>query len=176
MPIKIRKCRAEYWMEILELYQRVVATPGGLARTPDEITGVYVKEFQRKAHETGLSMIALSGMQIVGEVHAYKLNPRVFDHVLSDLTIAVHPDFQGQGVGRSLFTGFLQEIENHRPDILRVELISRESNLRAIQFYESLGFKQEGRFEQRIDRGDGTFEADIPMAWINPGFRRKNPL
>lgn len=172
MQVKLRKSRPEYWMELLDLYRNVASYPGGLARTADELIGEYIRQFQKKAQETGISLIALSGMKIVGEIHAYKLDPKVFSHVLTELTIAVHPDFQGMGVGKALFTGFLKEVENLRSDILRVELISRESNLKAIRFYESLGFKQEGRFEQRIARGDGTFEADIPMAWINPNFRR----
>lgn len=173
MSILIIECKPEYWEEVLFLYQNVAAIPGGLARTPDEISGEYVREFQRKAKETGLSLIVLSGMDIVAEIHAHKLQPLVFSHVLSDLTIAVHPDFQGKGVGRTLFSAFLEELATSRPDILRVELISSESNVQAIRFYESLGFKKEGRFEQRIDRGDGTFEADIPMAWINPNFSKR---
>ncbi len=173
MTIKIKKSRAAYWPEILDLYMAVANSPGGLARTEDEISGEYVNSFLKKSEKTGLSLIAYDSLTIVGEIHAYRLDPKVFSHVLSELTIAVHPDFQGIGVGRLLFEGFLSEIETNRPDILRVELIARESNLKAIRFYESLGFKQEGRFEQRIDRGDGTFEADIPMAWINPGFHRK---
>lgn len=173
MSILIRECKPEYWEEVLLLYQKVAAIPGGLARTPGEISEEYVREFQRKAKESGLSLIALSGMSFVGEIHAHKLQPLVFSHVLSELTIAVHPDFQGKGVGKALFSAFLEEVATSRPDILRVELISRESNVKAIRFYESLGFKKEGRFEQRIDRGDGTFEADIPMAWINPNFSKK---
>jgi len=52
-----------------------------------------------------------------------------------------------------------------RPDIQRVELISRESNRKAILFYESLGFRQEGEFVSRIRNVDGSLESDIPMAW-----------
>lgn len=173
MNVKIKKGQVADWPEILEVYKSVAKSPGGLARTADELTGEYVILFQKRAKETGLSLIALSGMDIVGEIHAHKLQPQVFSHVLSELTIAVHPDFQGKGVGKALFSAFLEEVATSRPDILRVELISRESNLKAIRFYESLGFKQEGRFEQRIDRGDGTFEADIPMAWINTRFGQK---
>lgn len=173
MTIRIKRSIVAYWPEILALYKTVANSPGGLARSVDEISGEYVNSFLKKSEKTGLSLIAYDSLTIVGEIHAYRLDPKVFSHVLSELTIAVHPDFQGMGVGRLLFEGFLREIETNRPDILRVELIARESNLKAIRFYESLGFKQEGRFEQRIDRGDGTFEADIPMAWINPGYHRK---
>jgi ribosomal protein S18 acetylase RimI-like enzyme len=53
-----------------------------------------------------------------------------------------------------------------RTDILRVELIARESNQRAIEFYRTLGFVEEGRFGNRIRNIDNSYEADIPMAWV----------
>jgi len=40
-----------------------------------------------------------------------------------------------------------------------------------LKFYEMLGFIKEGRFEKRIASDGGGFEADIPMAWFNPGYR-----
>jgi ribosomal protein S18 acetylase RimI-like enzyme len=43
--------------------------------------------------------------------------------------------------------------------------IARESNQKALAFYQSLGFVREGRLEGRI-RGAGGPEADIPMAWL----------
>lgn len=172
MDPKIEKSRIENWPEILDLYRKVALISGNLARSSEEISGEYVKNFLKKSHETGLSLIAFDSMNIIGEIHAYKLEPRVFSHVLSELTVAIHPDFQGKGLGRALFSAFLAEVETTRPEILRVELISRESNLKAIQFYESLGFQREGRLEKRIGLGDGFFEADIPMGWINPRFEK----
>jgi len=75
-------------------------------------------------------------------------------------------------VGRMIFTHLQDLIINDRPDILRVELISRETNLKAISFYESLGFKREGKLEKRISYIENEFEADIPMAWFNPNFKK----
>ena len=56
-------------------------------------------------------------------------------------------------------------VEGHL-EVLRIELISRESNRKAIQFYESLGFRREGEFGSRIRNVDCSLESDIPMAWI----------
>jgi ribosomal protein S18 acetylase RimI-like enzyme len=50
--------------------------------------------------------------------------------------------------------------------ILRVELIARESNDKAIQFYKSMGFEIEGCFRNRIDGNLGCLENDIPMGWL----------
>lgn len=172
MDAKIKKSKIEYWPEILALYRQVAQISGNLARSSEEISGEYVKNFLKKSQSTGISLIAFTGMNIVGEIHAYKLDLKVFSHVLSELTIAVHPDFQGKGIGRALFSTLLDEIKTSRREILRVELISRESNKKAIRFYESLGFRQEGRLENRIDSSGGIFEADIPMGWINPDFKK----
>ena len=39
----------------------------------------------------------------MGEIHATRIGPRQFSHVLTELTIAVHPDIQGRGVGSRRF-------------------------------------------------------------------------
>ena len=159
----------------------------------------------------------------MGEIHCYKAGIACFDHLLGDLTIAVDPDYQGQGVGKALFMAVLTEVQENRKDILRIELLTGEANKRAIAFYQSLGFVIEGRMPNRYRLGpadlahlaappapgtfgttsapdtfgttstpdiQGTtttpdnhrttsspafFDADIPMAWINPNFAAPAP-
>jgi len=157
--------------QITALYRAVAAVPGGLARTSGEIDEHYVGHNLRASLQRGVCRIARIDGKIVGEIHAYRPGLTVFSHVLSDLTIAVSPDYQGRGLGRALFRSLLAEVVANQPDIRRVELIARESNERAIQFYESLGFKKEGRMEGRIRSVAGGFEADIPMAWMRDQAR-----
>ena len=75
------------------------------------------------------------------------------------------------GIGKALFSTFLNEIKNLYPSILRVELITRESNKKGISLYKNLGFIEEGRFEKRILPETHILEADIPMVWFNPNFQ-----
>jgi ribosomal protein S18 acetylase RimI-like enzyme len=154
--------------EILVLYRTVAAIEGGLARTASEITNDYVENFLHKSVESGIMVVArdLKNGNLIGEIHGYHLTPKVFAHLLGELTIAVHPDWQGVGVGGALFTEFMRQVKENRPDVLRVELIARESNQKALEFYEKLGFKIEGRMVNRIRSVAGGFEADIPMAWL----------
>ncbi len=161
----IRKTRAEDVEGIYTLYRRVARIPGGLARYEDEISLSYVEGFVRSSVERGLSLVVDIEGRIVGELHAYRPGLRVFDHVLSDLTICIDPEFQGRGLGRLLFREYLKTVEREMKNILRVELIARESNKRAIEFYKSLGFVVEGSFAGRIRGVAGELEADIPMAW-----------
>jgi len=151
---------------LLDLYRKVAAFPGGLSRLEAEITPDYIQNFLSASMARGLIFVAVSSSaEIAGEIHAYSPGQYCFAHVLSELTIAVDPRAQGVGVGRKLLQTLMQEIERNLPDILRVELIARASNEKAILFYESLGFEREGEFRNRIKNVDGTIESDIPMAW-----------
>ncbi|MBC3880938.1 GNAT family N-acetyltransferase [Undibacterium sp. LX40W] len=163
---QIRHAQLEDAPGIRQLYQAVARIEGGIARVENEINEEYVQHNLSSGLSKGVCLVAVQGQDIIAEVHAYPPFPRVFAHVLSDLTIAVHPDFQGVGVGRAIFTQLLTTVREQQPHIFRVELIARESNQKAIRFYQSLGFEIEGAMKGRIRRPDGNFEADIPMAWL----------
>ena len=164
--MNIRQTKPDDARDVYKLYRKVAATPGGLARLENEITEAYVHDFLEKSYDSGMSVIAVfSGGQIVGEIHAYCPRLFCFSHVLTDLTVVVDPDFRNQGIAKALFEQLFKEIDENRKHIERVELISRESNSVAIKFYESLGFKKEGKLEGRIKNVDGTIESDVPMGW-----------
>jgi len=159
--------------KIVKLYKAVARIPGLLARQEDEMTEEYVSHFVKKSLEDGLIIVgALEEKpdELIAEVHGYRPGLRNFNHVLGDVTFLVHPDHQGKGIGRTIFTIFLEEIGTRFTNIGKVELITGESNLKAIGFYQSMGFMIEGRMEMRFRKPDGMFEADIPMGWVNPGF------
>jgi ribosomal protein S18 acetylase RimI-like enzyme len=158
---------------LVKLYKIVARTEGGIARLEDEITEGYVKGFIEKSLDNGLIIVGEhpnDSNELIAAIHAYKPAIRVFDHVLTDLTIVAHPEFQGKKIGRTILTIFLEEISRNRPDVGRVELIARETNKKAIQLYQSLGFLIEGRLEMRIKTSDRHYEADIPMGWQNPNY------
>jgi len=157
---------------ILSLYKKVSGYSDGLARRLEEMTEEYVSEFVAQAHLNGFQIVAEEPEShlIIGEIHCYKLAPKAFSHILGELTIAVDPDYQDKGIGKTLFQALLKEVTENRKDILRIELITRESNKKAIAFYQSLGFVIEGRLVNRIMSGGGGFEADIPMSWMNPNY------
>jgi len=157
---------------IFNLYKKSSKIIGGIARTESEITEEYIQTNLKKSIDNGICLVIenLNNHQIIAEIHCYKLIPSVFNHILSELTVIVDYEYQNQGLGKLLFSSLLETVQKKRTDILRIELIVRESNLRAIKFYEKLGFKIEGRFEKRIDNGTKNFEADIPMAWFNKNY------
>ena len=151
----------------VSLYRTVAAVPGsGLARQSDEISQDYVEGFLTRATSSGLSLGAFVAGKLVGEIHATRLGPRQFDHVLTDLTVAVHPDAQGGGVGTRLFGALFKAATRLAGPVTRIELVARSGNGAALRLYERLGFRPEGRFQARVALADGRVEDDIPMARI----------
>ena len=167
--VVIRAATPSDFAQIRALHVSVATLSGGIARYADEITDEYVNEFIARSLNNGVIVVAedSASRAIVGELHAYPYGLRRLAHVLTSLTIVVHPDNQGQGVGRQLFETLLREVREDRPDILRVELIVQESNEHARRLYESVGFRVEGRLTDGIiSTKTGLPETDLPMAWL----------
>jgi ribosomal protein S18 acetylase RimI-like enzyme len=165
--MRIRSASLDDHGDLLQLYKRVSSIPGGLARLSHEIDDAYIDALLGNSTARGICLVAETGTNgLQAEIHAYTPIPSCFSHVLSELTIAVDPDAQGKGLGRRIFEAFMLIVETTRPKVLRVELIARESNTKAIQFYETLGFVIEGRMKDRIASIGGGYESDIAMAWL----------
>jgi len=159
--------------KLVALYKAVAREAGGIARLEHEVTEDYVKEFLTKSLASGLIIVGEhpeDPERLVAAMHGYKAGIKIFEHVLGDVTVVVHPEFQGKKVGKTLMMIFLDEIVRNRPDIGKVELFTGEGNQRAMALYQSLGFRIEGRFEMRVRTPDKNYEADIPMGWQNPNF------
>lgn len=172
IPFVVRKAKPEDLNAIADLYRSVARQGGGIARGESEITEAYVRNFTEKAQQNGFQVVCCDeNKALIGELHCYPPEPGAFAHVLGELTVVVSPGFQGQGIGKKMFQTLLDLVRRERPGTLRVELITRESNKKAIKRYQSLGFVIEGRLEKRILGADGQLEADIPMAWFNPDIR-----
>lgn len=65
-------------------------------------------------------------------------------------TIAIHPDYQGRGLGRYLLQKLLEMAREQEYALLEV----RPSNRRAIRLYESFGFRAIGRRKRYYRNGE----------------------
>lgn len=170
MDLKIINAGLEHKGALLALYKIVAKISDGIIRNEDEIDEEFVVDFLEKSINNGLILIGMIDGKIVGEIHAYKPNIYAFQHMFTDLTIVVSPDNQWQGIGRMLFESFLNNVEKNFTHIKRIELYTREHNTKNVQFYESLGFINEGRQKDKIFIKSSTFETPIHMAWFNPRY------
>ncbi len=173
MPISIRPAKVEDYSHLISLYKEVASKSGGIIRIDNEINFDYVNMFIENSMKKGLSLVAEFDSRIVAEIHAYTPDIYAFRHMLSDLTIVVHPEYQNQGIGKKLFRRFLEIVQREFRHILRIELYVREENTPIVKFYESLGFKNEGRHKDKILNAADELETPLHMAWFNPNFLGK---
>ena len=106
-----RLARAADKDAVIKLYRAVAQTIGGIAREESEITDGYVENFMLRSSSSGIELVVdhpEKKNELIGKIHCYKPGPEVFRHILSDLTIVIHPQFQGKGVGKYSFNIFLR--------------------------------------------------------------------
>ena len=171
MSLSIRKATIEDYPQLILLYKEVASKSGGIIRIDDEIDFDYVNMFLENSTKNGLSLVAEVDSSIVAEIHAYTPEIFAFRHMLSDLTIVVHPEYQNKGIGKKLFKAFLKKVQDEFRHILRIELYVREENKPIVKFYESLGFINEGRQKNKILNASNELETPLHMAWFNPGYK-----
>lgn len=152
--------------KILELYQIVAGSDNGLARTSEEFSLEFVSDFLTNSWANGLSLVGEIEGKIIAEIHGFKMQTKCFSHCLSNLIIAVHPNYHGQGIGRKIFEEFLLKIRKNHLQISRVELMVCSTNLKAISLYKSLGFMVEGVLKNRIKNSDSSFADDLMMGLL----------
>ena len=161
MDWSISPLRLEDTEALLQLHWRVATISGGIIRSAAEIDLSYMTKTVVATVEKGLGFCVRSVEDpalIFGAIHAYRSGPQAFRHILADLTIVVDPEWQGRGLGRLLFSSFMESVQNSLPDILRVELFVRENHKKAIRLYESFGFVQEGVQRHKIYNQEGKLE------------------
>lgn len=169
VDVIIRKGTMDDESAIFQIYKKLSGEQKFLARTADEITENYVHEIVLNAVQTGLVLVAQVQNQVIGTMIKCKGSIKTFAHVLHGGFVIVDSDFQNQGIGRLLIASFLQEVQENRPDILRVELLSIASNP-AVYLYQKCGFLEEARFAQKRLNHQGKLEDDLLLVWFNPAY------
>lgn len=169
---QIRFLKANDKEKLYKLYKDVATQKGGISRSVNEINENYIKSIIDNSLGNGVSFVMDNEdeSEIISEIHCEHIGPAQFSHVLTNVTVLVNQNYQGKGLGKQIFKHLLNYLEQKRPDILRLELLTRESNTKAIKFYEKLGFKIEGKFENRVLLSNNKFESDIAMAWFNKNY------
>ncbi len=110
-PVEIRYATLDDLEAIRALYHAVTLQGSGIARKTAEVTDQYIRSFIRKSLEQGNH----PGSPAIESVESWwrkctrpAWTPKVFNHVLSDLTIVVHPAFQEYGIGPEYLPGIAE--------------------------------------------------------------------
>lgn len=83
-----------------------------------------------------------------------------------EINIAVHPDYQRQGIGRALIAAIKQHAAQYGIRKLRLRALS--CNAPALAFYRKCGFREEGRLREEFYLG-GRYVDEVYMSCMLNG-------
>lgn len=163
LEISIRQARVEDAPVLAAAERAITATPGFLVSQPHEVND---ERFAQKiaalaVADNGHYVVAEHAGQVVGHAMLDPLPFAAVRHVVH-LTLAVHPGWQGRGVGRALLAHLIAWAKA-APAVEKIELHVRASNTAAQALYLSLGFTEMGRWQRRVKIAPGQYLADVAM-------------
>ena len=161
--VTIRPARVADAPVLAEAERAIAATPGLLVSQPAELSD---EKFAQKiaaldGADNGRYLVAESAGQIVGHGLLDPLPLAAVRHVVH-LTLAVHPGWQGRGVGRALLAQLI-EWAMAAPAVEKIELHVRSSNAAAQALYRKLGFTEIGRLQRKVKIAPGQYVDDVAM-------------
>jgi RimJ/RimL family protein N-acetyltransferase len=161
--IKIEAARPEDVYGLVRLMQ--VCAPHGLLRKPDEINNDFIKNKLPVAGRKWF-FVAWSEAAPIGIVWGQVYDQYRLRQCVGELSLAVHPLAQSNGIGRTLMTHLIESIKQNSPQIRRIELMCNPHNTKAVALYKSLGFEKEGLLKARVISDDGQPMDDLQMGLI----------
>jgi putative acetyltransferase len=102
-------------------------------------------------------LVALVDGQVVGQL-GLDIEPAARRRDVGSFGMAVHDDYQGQGVGSALMAAMIELADNWL-GLRRLELEVWADNAAAIHLYEKFGFETEGRGRQYARRAGELVDA-----------------
>ena len=137
--VVVRAARAADYEDLCEVY----ACPGvvrGTLQLPYVSMDIRRKRLEEPAPDRYTLVAEIDG-RVVGSLGLHRRRDRLA-HVAS-LGMAVHDDYQGQGIGTALMEAAIDMADNWL-NLKRVELDVFTDNARAIHLYKNFGFEIEG--------------------------------
>ena len=123
-------------------------------------------DFHQRVDPQGCKLVALAAGEVIGFAGLHVQHPTLRRSHVRALAIAVAPQGQGRGIGRTLMTRLLDWADNWS-GVLRIELVVHAENDRAIALYRGLGFVEEGKHKAYALK-NGRYVDSISMARLHP--------
>ncbi len=145
----------------------VFASTDQLLNTVEEYTitidseKIWINNFLQNPNS--IALVAELNNQIVGMLFFVSQTKKKNSHT-GEFGVNVHPDFRSLGIGKAL-TEYLIDWAKAHAQIEKVSLQVFATNDKAIQLYNRLGFKEEGRFPKAIKQDNGVY-ADIIQMYL----------
>lgn len=128
MSVKIEKMEVHHLEQVLEIEQRSFPVPWSRQAF----------EFELTRNEFAYYLVLLDSEQVIGYAGMWVVIDE--GHITN---VAVHPDWRGRGLGRTLLEELIRQAR--QKGVVRMTLEVRQSNQVARHLYRALGFVESGR-------------------------------
>jgi len=152
--------------ELLETVKTIMATSSHLLTTAEEFNVTVEREEQMIKdflnHPNKVMIVPKVDGKIVGMMDFSGGHRSRIAHQ-GEFGMSVHPDFQGQGIGRLMLEELIRWT-TAQPNIETIRLKVHSKNKNAIALYEAMNFRVEGREIRGVKLEDQSYDDVIGMA------------
>ncbi len=163
----IEQPTSEHADELINYSKKIFSSTDQVLTTPEEYSMTVDNEIEwikiLNNNPNSLLLIAKLNSAIIGFLFFISNSKKKASHT-GEFGVSVHPDHQGQGVGKRLIETLLQWARKNS-QIEKVVLQVFATNKKAIELYKKIGFIEEGRHIKAIKQPDGTY-VDIVQMFI----------
>lgn len=149
MEIQIIPFVRHHWAEVAEIYRL-----GLLTRNATFETEVPPFEIWDQKFHPHLRWVAISAGKVAGWAALMPVSARKVYAGVAEVSIYIHPDFLGQGIGKKLMEHLITESEKAGIWTLYASLFPE--NTASIRLHESSGFRKIG-YREKIAQLDGIW-------------------
>jgi len=147
--LQLRRLEQADWPQVAEIYDAGIATGNATFETTPPSWASWDAE-----HLPDLRFVATDSEEIVGWVAANSVSDRCSYAGVVEDSVYVHPDHQGQGIGRLLLGALIQASET--AGIWTIQCGIFPENTASLALHQTCGFRIIGRRE-RLVKLNGTW-------------------
>ncbi|HTJ48594.1 MAG TPA: GNAT family N-acetyltransferase [Cyclobacteriaceae bacterium] len=149
----IRIFNSDDWSSVSEIYKHGLLTRNATFETEVPTFDVWIKKFH-----SHLLWVAINNNEVVGWAGLQPVSVRKVYEGVNEITIYVHPDYAGQGIGSMLMDQLITESE--KAGIWSLYASIFPENKSSIQLHLKFGFREIG-YRERIAQLDGVWRNTV---------------
>jgi len=153
MNLSIRNFREGDWKGVSEIYKHGLATRLATFETEMPSFQDWIKKFQK-----GLLWVAVIDSEVAGWAGLQPVSSRQVYQGVAEVTIYLHPDHTGKGIGSKLMTWLIEESEKAGIWTLYASIFPE--NVASIRLHRTSGFREIG-YREKIAQLDGKWRNTV---------------
>ncbi|WP_081212227.1 GNAT family N-acetyltransferase [Salegentibacter sediminis] len=158
--IRIRPIHREDFPSVKEIYQAGINTGMATFETLAPSWAIWNKKFRADSR-----LLALDKNNIIGWVALSPVSARQVYSGVCEISLYVHPEYFGHGVGRALLKSIIAQSERNNIWTLQAGIFPE--NEASIALHKSEGFREVG-YREKIGQRDGIWRDNIFLERRSP--------